>query len=143
MGQNDSRPEGAADLQIKKAEVGQFKRDSDEWVFEEDIIDVFDDDEVQKITNASDPEPNQEKHRLEALRSDSGFDDGEDEEEEEVEICSEGDEETGAVENIDIDTPQFLSAPERVHIKLFHCDHVQMQTKPSAGQQKQAMQVQR
>ena len=125
MGQNDSRPEGAADLQIKKAEVGQFKRDSDKWVFEEDIIDVFDDDEDENIINASDPEPNQEKHRLEAVRSDSGFDDGE---EEEVEICSEGDEETGNVENFDIVTPQFLSVPERMPLstKLFLCDHVQM-----------------
>ena len=126
MGQNDSRPEGAVNLQIEKAEVGQFKRDSEKWVFEEDIIDVFDDDEVENVKKASDPESNKEKDRLETMRSDSGFDDDEEEEEEEVEICSEGDEETGAVENIDIDTPQFPSVSERLPDKLFLCDHVQM-----------------
>ena len=118
MGQNESRPEGP--VPIEKGEVGQFKRDAGKWVFEEDIIDVFDDDEVENIVKASDGESNEE-----TLRSDSGFGDGE-EEEDEVEICSEGDEEAGDVENIDIDTPQTQSLPERVSAKLFLCDHVQM-----------------
>ena len=123
MGQNESRPEGTADLQIEEAEVGRFKRDAGKWVFEEDIIDVFDDDEVENILKDGYLEFNNEKNRLETLRSDSGFDDGE---EEEVEIFSEGDEETGDVENIDIDTPKSLSASQRVSGKLFLCDHVQM-----------------
>ena len=128
MGQNDSRSEGAVNCQIEKAEVGQFKRDSEKWVFEEDVIDVFDDDEVENIIKAGVLDINKEKCKLEMMRSDSGFDDGHDgeEDEEEVEICSEGDEETGAVENINIDTPQFVSVPERLPDKLFLCDHVQM-----------------
>ena len=75
MGQNESRPEGP--VPIEKGEVGQFKRDAGKWVFEEDIIDVFDDDEVENIVKASDGESNEE-----TLRSDSGFGDGEEEEEE-------------------------------------------------------------
>ena len=111
MGQNESRPEGTVD--IGKGEVSQFKRDAGKWVFEEDIIDVFDDDVVENIVKASDVESNEE-----TLRSDSGFGDGE----EEVEICSEGDEEAEDVETIDIDTPQRQSLPG----KLFLCDHVQI-----------------
>ena len=118
MGQNESRPEGP--VPIEKGEVGQFERDAGKWVFEEDIIDVFDDDEVENIVKASDGESNEE-----TLRSDSGFGDGE-EEEDEVEICSEGDEEAGDVENIDIDLSQSQTLPERASGTLFLCDHVQM-----------------
>ena len=68
MGQNDSRSEGAVNCQIEKAEVGQFKRDSEKWVFEEDVIDVFDDDEVENIIKASVPDINKEKRKLESQK---------------------------------------------------------------------------
>ena len=65
MGQHESKPASAGDLQ---AEV---KKDSGNWVFEEDIIDVFDDDEVK----ADGPESNVDEYRPESLRSYSGFGD--------------------------------------------------------------------
>ena len=119
MGQNESKPEAAGDLQVEKAEV---KKDSGNWVFEEDIIDVFDDDEVGSYVKADGPESNVDESRPESLRSDSGFGDVEDE----IEICSEGDDEAGGLEIIDMRTSPGLSLPEKTPDQLFRCDHVQM-----------------
>ena len=119
MGQNETKPEAAGDLQVEKAEV---KKDSGNWVFEEDIIDVFDDDEVGSYVKADGPESNVDEYRPESLRSDSGFGDVEDE----IEICSEGDDEAGGLEIIDMRTSPGLSLPEMTPDQLFRCDHVQM-----------------
>ena len=62
MGQNESRPEGA--VEIGSDDVGQSKREeAGKRVFEEDIIDVFDDDEVENIVKARGVESNEETLR--------------------------------------------------------------------------------
>ena len=117
MGQNESTQKTPVDLDIEEKE--QVERDSAK--FEEDVVDVFD-DEVENIIESSNTESDNEEHTFENLRNDSGFGDKVDDEEE-VEILSEGTGRSGDLQEISFDASS-STIPLRP-TKLIFCDHIQ------------------
>ena len=117
MGQNESTQKTPVDLDIEERE--QVERNSAK--FEEDVVDVFD-DEVENIIDSSNTESDNEEHTFENLRNDSGFRDKIDDEEE-VEILSEGTGRNGDLQEISFDALSSTIQPRPT--KLIFCDHIQ------------------
>ena len=117
MGQNESTQKTPVDLDIEEKE--QVERNSAK--FEEDVVDVFD-DEVENIIDSSNTESDNEEHTSKNSRNDSGFGDKVDDEEE-VEILSEGTGRNGDLQEIIFDASS-STTPLRP-TKLIFCDHIQ------------------
>ena len=117
MGQNESTQSTPVDLDIEEKE--EVERDSEK--FEEDVVDVFD-DELENIIESSNTESDNEEHTFENLRNDYGFGDKVDDKEE-VEILSEGTGRNGDIQEISFDASS-PTTPLRP-TKLIFCDHIQ------------------
>ena len=118
MGQNESTQSSPVDLDIEEKE--QVEKNSAKY--EEDVVDVFD-DEVENIIDSSNTESDNEEHTFENLRNDSGFEDKVDDEEE-VEILSEGTGRNGDPQEISFDASS--STIPLQPSKLIFCDHIQV-----------------
>jgi len=117
MGQNESTQKTPVDLDIEEKE--QVERNSAK--FEEDVVDVFG-DEVENIIDSSNSDSDNEGHTFENLGNDSGFGDKVDDEEE-VEILSEGTGRNGDLQEISFDALSSTIQPRPT--KLIFCDHIQ------------------